>query len=258
MLTLLTTALFGASASGQLTMAMWAPRPYQTGNYTRVGSVLNSGLDRTIVAFTEANYTNTRVSISSPPDTFTLGGLTYVEYNATVSFEGLTTATVVVACSRANEQASDATCMQSRIGLESSMSEYCGYYFRSEMQTTTVTDVHPSRSDRPASTFTYTQTNDFRTGMPKWCTNSTAFTEQAKMPTTFDEGDMATWALVLTAGLEKLSVSVTGSGLGIGSDVSKTGGSITTPTGSVVATGAATSAYVRTLVGLGVIAAFFL
>jgi|SRR5690242_4697897 len=261
MLALLTTALFSAAVSGEITTAIWAFSSPKYENYTSVGSVVGSSSDRTTVAFTIADYTDTEATTSYPPETFTLGGLTYVEYTQTASIEGYTTGTVVVACSRANEQVRDATCMQSLVGTESSMSEYCGYYFRSEIQTTTYTEVYLSRSGRPAHTYKNTQVNDFRSGMPEWCTNSTALSERAKQPTTFMEGDMATYALVLTAGVEKLPASATGSGSEVGSAASTTRGSTSTPTaatGSVVATGAAVAVYVPTLASIGAVAAFFL
>lgn len=260
MLALLTIALFSASVSGDITTAIWAYSSPKFMNYTSVGSVVGSSSDRTTVEFTVAGYTNTEASTSPTPDTFTLGGLTYVEYTETASIEGYTTGTVVVACSRANEQVRDATCMQSLVGTESSMSEDCGRYSRSEIQTTTYLYFDLPRSDRPAVTYTGTQTNDFRSGMPSWCTNSTAFSERAKQPTTFEEGVMATYELVLTAGVEKLSASATGSGVQAGSAASTTSGGTSTPTaatGSVV-TGAAVSVHVPALSILGAVAAFFL
>ncbi|KAJ8113255.1 hypothetical protein OPT61_g4572 [Boeremia exigua] len=263
MLALLTLALFSTSVHGDITTAIWAYSNPDPMDYTSVGSVVGSSSDRTTVEFTVADYTNTKDTTSPTPETFTLGGLTYVEYTVTATIpviEGYSTGTVVVACSRANEQVLNATCMQSVVGTESSMSEYCGFYSRSEIQTTTYLYFDSPRSDRSAHTYTATQTNDFRGGMPTWCTNSTALSERAKQPTTFEGDAMATHALVLTAGLEKLSASATGSGLEAGSAASTTRGGTSTPTSatqSIATTGAAVSKHLLVLLVINAIVAFF-
>jgi hypothetical protein len=229
MLFLLKMALFAATASSQLTTALWMFSSPNFANQTNVGSVVDFGSDRITVHFTVDGSTNTKTN------TMTLGGLTYVEYTATPSVTGRKTATVVVTCSRANEDVRDATCVQSQLGTESKMSEHCDSFTTREVQTTT---------------------DGFRQEMPTWCTNATAFSEEARLPTTMEEGDMGTYALVLTAGLEKLSASATGSGPeGV---ASKTKGVMSTPTRSVVATGAAVPINVPALVGLGAMAACFL
>jgi hypothetical protein len=95
--------------------------------------------------------------------------------------------------------------LQSQLGTESKISAYCGSFSGGAIQTT----------------------DGFRQEMSERCANSVAFSEEAKASNTIEEGDMATYLLVLTAGLVKLSVSATGSG--VGGAASKTGGSMTTP-----------------------------
>jgi hypothetical protein len=102
---LLATALIAASATGQLTTALWMFSSFNCKNNTNVGSVVDSSVDSTTVVFIIVGPTNTK------SNTMTLGGLTYVECTATPFVTGRKTATIVVACSRANEQVDNATCI---------------------------------------------------------------------------------------------------------------------------------------------------
>ncbi|KAJ4383083.1 hypothetical protein N0V86_002311 [Didymella sp. IMI 355093] len=192
-------------------------------------SVVDFSSDRTTVHFTVDGSSNTKTN------TMTLGGLTYVEYTATPSVSGRRTATIVVACSRANEVVSDATCLQSELGTESKMSAYCASISTREVQITT---------------------DGFGQGPPEWCTDAAAFSEEAKSLETVAATDMATYELVLTAGLEKLSAGQTGSGLG--GVASKTAQDSSNPTTTVVATGAAAAVNVPALAAVGAIGAMFL
>jgi hypothetical protein len=129
MLALLATALFAASATGQLTTALWMFSSSNFKNNTNVSSIVDSNLDRTTVAFIVVGSTNTK------SNTMTLGGLTYVECTATPSVTGRKTATIVVACSRANEQMDNAACIQPQLCTESEVSAYYGSFSGGAMQT---------------------------------------------------------------------------------------------------------------------------
>jgi hypothetical protein len=195
MLPLLSVAVFAAYASAQLTTALWIFDSPVLEKYTEVGSVIGVSGDRTTLQLSLDGYTNTQQTstASEAPAPITVGGLTYVEYTDSGILAGSSTeVTVVIICSRANERVKDATCLQSRVGIESVIQEECGFYSRSEIRTTTVTRVLPSRSNRPETTWIETQTNDFRTGMPDYCTNSTMLNELAKRPTTFPGSVMVT------------------------------------------------------------------
>jgi hypothetical protein len=200
MLSLAAMSLFAASVSAQLATSMWGFAVPKFLNNTYSGSVMNLDADRTTVAYTADDMKSS--------GTITLGGITYFGYTATPTVSGRTSATVVVTCSRANEEVVSATCLQSQLGAESKMSANCASrYSGVELSTLLV---------------------------PEWCTNSAAFEEAAKSPMTISSAEMANYALVLTAGLEKLSAKATGP--------TKTNAEGTpSPTGSAAATGAAAS-----------------
>ena len=200
MLSLAAMSLFATSASAQLATSMWGFAVPKFLNRTYSGSVMNLDADRTTVAYTADDMKSS--------GTITLGGITYFGYTATPNVSGRTSATFVVTCSRANEEVVSATCLQSQLGAESKIAANCASrYSGAELSTLLV---------------------------PEWCTNSAAFEEAAKRPMTISSAEMANYALVLTAGLEKLSATATGP--------SKTNAEGTPlPTGSAVATGAAAS-----------------
>lgn len=168
---------------------------------------MNLDADRTTVAYTADDMKSSA--------TVTLGGITYVGYTASQTVSGHTSATFAVTCSRANEEVVSATCLQSQLGVESKMSANCASrYSGVELSTLLV---------------------------PEWCTNSEAFDEAAKRPMTISSASMANYALVLTAGLEKLSMTAAGP--------RKTNAAGTPlPTGSAVATGTAASLQVPSVV----------
>ncbi|KAF2622934.1 hypothetical protein BU25DRAFT_414704 [Macroventuria anomochaeta] len=222
MIALVTTALLAASATAQLTTAMWGFSVPKFANETYTGSVVDFSVNRTTVAYTADSMTSTK--------TVTIGGVTYVGYTATPTVIGHTSAAFVVTCSRANQDVS-ATCLQSQIGAESKMSAYCQSFSSVVAQTT-----HEA---------------------PEWCTNSAAFSEEARSPMTISEAAMATYALVLTGGLEKLSATATSSEV---EDAGQTRESTSTPTRSAAATaiGAAALFKVPALAAAGAAVAWFL
>lgn len=168
---------------------------------------MNLDADRTTVAYTADDMKSSA--------TVTLGGITYVGYTASQTVSGHTSATFAVTCSRANEEVVSATCLQSQLGVESKMSANCASrYSGVELSTLLV---------------------------PEWCTNSEAFDEAAKRPMTISSASMANYALVLTAGLEKLSVTATG-------PIKSNAAGTPLPTGSAVATGTAASLQVPLVV----------
>jgi hypothetical protein len=259
---LLSVAVFAAYASAQLTTAIWKFDTPVLGNYTEVGSVIGVSGDRTTLQLSLEGYTNSDLTStkSEAPAPITVGGLTYVEYTVVAVPAGSSTeVSVVVICSRANERVKAATCMQSLVGAELILQESCGFYSRSEIRTITLTEVLPSRPGRPETTLIETQTDDFRSGMPDYCTNSTMLNELAKRPTTFQESDMATVPVVLTAGLEKLSASAAATLTGTGASAPGMNSGVTpAQTGAAAgSTGAASPINVPALAGIGAAAAAF-
>jgi hypothetical protein len=211
MLSLAAMSLFAASTSAQLATSMWGFAVPKFLNHTYSGSVMNLDADRTTVAYTADDMKSSA--------TVTLGGITYVGYTATPTVSGHTSATFVVTCSRANEEVVSATCLQSQLGAESKMSANCASRY-SGVKTSTPLGYSGVEILTPL--------------VPEWCTNSAAFEEAAKRPMTISSADMANYALVLTAGLEKLSTTGTGP--------AKTNSMGTSPpTGSAEAKGAAAS-----------------
>jgi hypothetical protein len=221
MLALVTTALLAASASAQLTTAMWGFLVPKFANETYTGSILDSSANRTTFAYSADSMKSSKL--------VTVGGITYVGYTATPTVTGHTSATFVVTCSRENEGVVSATCLQSQIGAESKMSAYCQSFSTVTAQTT-----HEA---------------------PEWCTNSAAFSEEAKSPMTMSQADMTTYALVLTGGLEKLSATATSSKAG---DTGQTGRSTSTGSAITTATGAALLLKVPALAAAGAAIACFL
>jgi hypothetical protein len=158
---------------------MWGFSVPRFTNVTYTGSIVDFSADRTIVACTADSMKSTK--------TVTIGGVTYVGYTATPTVTGHTSVTFVVTCSRANEEVTSATCLQSQIGAESKMSAYCQSFPSVMVQTTTEA--------------------------PEWYPDPAAFSEGAKAPMTISQADMATYALVLIGGIDKLSATATDTGV---------------------------------------------
>ncbi|KAF2994606.1 hypothetical protein E8E13_002715 [Curvularia kusanoi] len=193
-------SLLATSVAAQLSTSMWGFDNPKFLNTTYTGSVMNFAANRTTVAFTADEMTSSA--------TITLGGITYFGYTATPGVSERTSATYVVTCSRANEDDVSATCLQSQLGVETKMSAYCA-----------------SRSSDVGQT---------TRSVPEWCTNAAAASEAAKGLMTISKAEMTNYALVLTAGLEKLSAKATG-------PAETNAEATSSPTGSAVATGAAAS-----------------
>jgi hypothetical protein len=256
---LLLVAICAACAAAQSTITVWKI-PVQWDhelNTTDVGSVIGVSGDRTTLQLRSTIDTKTTLV------PFTLGGLTYMEYTLTPGTDDKAKEiTIMFTCSRANERVTDANCtiLSTGPGIEDSWQSVCGDYSRSEVHTTTLTRFIPSYLDRPASTFIITRTNDYRSDMPEYCTNSTLLSEMAKDPVVAMV-EMVTAPVVLTAGLEKLSASAAATPVGSVASVTGLSSGVTpTQTGSAAgSTGAAAPTNFPALAGVGAVAvAFFL
>jgi hypothetical protein len=252
---LLLGAAFAACAAAQSTITVWKLPSFWDHelNTTDVGSVVGVTGDRTTLQL------GSTVDTKSTTVPFTLEGLTYMEYTLTPKTDDKAMEiTIMYTCSRANERVTNATCtiLSTGPGIENAWQSACGSYSKSEVHTTTLTRFLPSYLDRPASTYIITKTEDYRSYMPDYCTNSTLLSEMAEAPAVA-VFEMVTVPVVLTAGVEKLSASAAATPTGSGASVTGSNSVTPTQTGSAAESTGAAPINLPALAGLGAAAAAF-
>jgi hypothetical protein len=252
---LLFATLFASLATAQLTTSIWLLGAANA-NQSFVGSVVTQQGDRTTLSVgfdgkgLETEYYGTG------PGYVTLGGTTYVAYQATASDPGSDFGvTAYLECSRENGSAAPTCTMTTRDGAseQSLMNSQCanqlsGSYIKTyEVAETSFADGKPS-----TRTVTRTESND--------CTGSVDYDifPQTTMTMSGDEQYfMNTYKLVITAGTEKLGASAAATPTASGAQ--STGNSTAGSSEAAQATGAAAPilAMAPVLAGLGAAAAFF-
>jgi hypothetical protein len=247
---ILYSALFVATASAaDITTSIWLPGAANA-NQTFLGSVIEQSGDQTVLSLAFANAPSTPDYFRSAPQQVTIGGTTFVAYNASATDEGASSAAVVtieLECRRSTGGISAVpTCTLSTLGAGGMVSDLCAGL--------TVASL------------------------PAYCTASSAMNvEQTQTFSGESQYYINNYPLFITAGTEKLgasaaaapssdSVSVTGAGSGAApgtvgisavpsSTVSGSFGSTPQATGAAVPLKTVTPA----LVGLGAaVGAFFL
>ncbi|CAO2652503.1 Nn.00g007860.m01.CDS01 [Neocucurbitaria sp. VM-36] len=127
MSSILATTLFVTYAAAQLTTSVWLPGAANA-DQNFVGSVIEQNGDHTTLSLAFADGpAETPDYYRSAPDTVTIGGTTFVAYEATAVDplgESDQTITVSLECSRAEAKAVP-TCTMSTIGAEAVVSELC-------------------------------------------------------------------------------------------------------------------------------------
>ncbi|KAF1927096.1 uncharacterized protein M421DRAFT_6299 [Didymella exigua CBS 183.55] len=102
---LLKSTLLASVAAAQLTTSIWMPGAANA-NQSFVGSVVSLQKDRTTISMAFDGEAIETEYYGSGPDLVTVGGTTYVAYEATaIDEEGSVTVTVSLACSRADGSA---------------------------------------------------------------------------------------------------------------------------------------------------------
>ncbi|KAF1844261.1 uncharacterized protein K460DRAFT_369127 [Cucurbitaria berberidis CBS 394.84] len=184
MATILTTTLFATYAAAQLTTSIWLPGAANA-NQSFVGSVIEQNGDHTTLSLAfEQGPAQTPDYYRSAPDTVTIGGTTFVAYEATAVDpvgESKKTITVSLACSRARASAAP-TCTMSTIGAEAVLSELCAG-LSTESQATPVEGA-------------------------QYCTNGADLTFQQTLTLSGDSQHyLNNYQVIITAGTEKLGAS---------------------------------------------------
>ncbi|KAF2624894.1 hypothetical protein BU25DRAFT_128226 [Macroventuria anomochaeta] len=228
---LLTTTLLASVATAQLTTSIWLPGAANA-NQSFVASVVSLQDDRTTLSLAFDGDAIETEYYGNGPDLVTVGGTTYVAYEATATDAGSDFAvTVNLACTRENGNAVP-TCTattRDREAENSILASHC-----SSVTGSCTSQIGPS--DFPQSTVTMSGDEQFF---------------------------LNNYKLVITAGTEKLSASAAATPTG--SDAQSTAASGTSSAGSSGSSGApqATGAaspmrsIAPVLAGMGAAAAFF-
>jgi hypothetical protein len=116
---IISTALFVSCAAAQMTTSAWMAAP-GSDDVSYAASVIGVENDRTTMDLAASGVPGA----DSVVQTVTLQGNTYYAFNAMAEVEGVT-ATVAGECSRANTDATDATCIMSTMGLDAALSSVC-------------------------------------------------------------------------------------------------------------------------------------
>jgi hypothetical protein len=249
MATILYGALFAAAAiAADITTSIWLPGAANA-NQTFLGSVIEQSGDQTVLSLVFANGSSASDYFRSAPQQVTVGGTTFVAYNASATDEGASSAaavTIELECRRSTGGISAVpTCTLSTLGARGMVSDLCAGL--------TVASL------------------------PEYCTASSAVNvEQTQTFSGESQYYINNYPLVITAGTEKLgasaaavlssgSASVTGAASGAGSGTfgiaAAPSSTISGASGSVPqATGAAAplNTVAPALVGLGAAVGAFL
>lgn len=199
MSSILATTLFATYAAAQLTTSIWLPGAAEA-NQTFVGSVIAQSGDHTTLslAFADGPAESTEY-YRSAPDTVTLGGTTYVAYQATAEDslnDSDVTVTVSLECARSASAVP--TCTVSTTGLEAVISELCGALS--------------------------TQSNATPVEGQQYCTDSAGLTSVQTLTLSGDsQYYLNNFQLIITAGEEKLSAAAAATPTGTGASITGSG-----------------------------------
>lgn len=234
---LLPTLLFAtaAAAAETITTSMWLQGVFEEAStLTFHGSVIGASKDRTTISLDlQKAFTDIGSLDVAGRETVTIGGLTYVElgFSSTVSIPNEKgDATVGMTCSRTATADAKPVCTISTGGNLAYL-QYCAGW--GDRDPVTYSEVYTEVEDSSTSVRTYVQTlsHDSLDAPIDFCEGSTLPDSIAVQSNTMATSRFATYGLILTAGVEKLSatarVAPTISGLkptGTGSKASGTAG----------------------------------
>ncbi|KAI4908163.1 hypothetical protein J4E90_008787 [Alternaria incomplexa] len=277
MASLLSTMLFAASASAQVTTSFWMPsNGLGTDNIGFVGSVINANETHTTVAVEYDEGTDLdALSIGvNGPMTMTIGP----EYYGTTVDVGIAGSgdddeddTYALDCTwpTPEEAGSNRTCTVSYPpGLASLLCQNTAYISTTE-EIWTRTHTYPARGSEPAGTETVRQTFSYGYGsavssvsQPAYCSESGAPDEPYVSEVEIEATQFGTYYLVITAGTEKLEATAAAtatmsSAMSTGAPTNATGASGTAPVPEVTEAGAPMVRGAPLLAGLGAAAAAF-
>jgi hypothetical protein len=281
---ILSTILLAASASAQITTTIRLPGnlwddEVQLGYYASVVDNSNGALTMAL-SFDNDTDTEALGLDATTVETATFKGATWYESIQTTTdpFENGAAMTVSYACNMPTAGRARPTCVYS-VGGELAFSQYCSDYSSyTDFYTTTYTDSYSADEFGPATEYTYTETVNYATYIPDFCTEGSTLPESIAQETvTFSKSDIATYQVIITAGQEKLdataaatassgaSATATGASArtGTGAAPAATGGNGTAPSGTAsqppAGTGAAAMITLApAFVGLGAAVAVFL
>jgi hypothetical protein len=215
-----TVILAAAASAADLTTSIWLPGAANA-NQSFVGSVIEQNGDQTVLALAFADAPSTPAYFRSAPDQVTVGGTTFVAYNASASDSMSPDAapiTIALECRRPSGGISAVpTCTMSTLGADRLVNDVCaGLTVES---------------------------------LPAYCTESSAANyEQIETMSGDAQYFMNNYPLVITAGVERLGPSaVAAAKAGSGTAAQATG-----------AAAAPMKTMAPALAGLGVAVAYFL
>lgn len=206
---ILSSLLFAATATAQVTTSMWMPSPYQEDTHIGfLASVVGVNDGKTTMALHFDNETDLATAgyiVDHKPNTMTFYGNTRFESVTTETSDG-SPLTVMYGCEQTTARGGASVGAMCKFASDGPAvySSKCAPY-------SDYTDVQTSTKEIPygnGHTLTETTVIDYRTRVPAYCKSGTTLPESAVAHTyAIEQNEIATYKVVITAGAEKLSAT---------------------------------------------------
>ena len=224
---ILSTILFASAAAAQVTTKIWLPGSPGEDDYQFQASIIGADGDDVTMA------------IEMSGDDY-YGSTETVTYHGTTSFENIITTsdsygsykgdlTVSYGCSKRGDTPRCTYSYNGPVAWSSYCEDYTSY-------TAVITETSTYTYDSPPSTVEQVETYDYRSQIPSFCLSGSVLPDEYAIETlSLEDSEVATYAVTITAGEEKIGATAGASPTNSGASPTKSNSSVkptSSPSGS--------------------------